>query len=171
MRLVALLGLIGLALVGLALGSPNRPSAAAATGGTVGSRLVAPGLAADGASAPATATPTSSALSGFQVVFLDVGQGDAELITVAGHRMLIDGGRSGATIVQRLNALGVTQLDAVVATHPDADHVGGLAAVLQEFVVDDIYVNGDSDTTESYSNFLAAAAAEPGALIHTHSAA
>src|SRR5512143_2721070 len=66
----------------------------------------------------------------FRVDFIDVGQGDATLITVDGQRLLIDGGRSGSTITQRLAALGVADLDAVVATHPDADHVGGLAAVL-----------------------------------------
>lgn len=105
--------------------------------------------------------------SGFQVVFIDVGQGDAQLITVHGHHLLIDGGRDGPTIIRRLNSLGVTSLDAVVATHPDADHVGGLVAVLEEFQVDDIYVNGDEDTTATYAAFLAAAAAEPGALIKT----
>ena len=111
--------------------------------------------------------PQSSSGPGFRVVFIDVGQGDAELITVHGHSLLIDGGRDGPTIVRRLNSLGVTQLDAIVATHPDADHVGGLVAVLEEFQVNDIYVNGDQDTTETYAAFLAAAAAEPGALIKT----
>ena len=111
--------------------------------------------------------PTVDATNGFRVVFIDVGQGDAELVTAGGHNMLIDGGRSGATIVSRLNALHITHLDAVVATHPDADHVGGLAAVLEAYEVGDIYVNGDPGTTETYDDFLAAAAAEPGALIHT----
>jgi competence protein ComEC len=114
---------------------------------------------------PAPAAPTAS--DGFRVVFIDVGQGDAELITVGGHHMLIDGGRDGPTIVQRLNTLGVHRLDAVVATHPDADHTGGLTAVLEAFDVDNVYVNGARDTTGAYAGFLAAAAAEPGALIHT----
>jgi competence protein ComEC len=107
------------------------------------------------------------ASNGFRVVFIDVGQGDAELVTAGGHNMLIDGGRTGDIIVRRLNALHITHLDAVVATHPDADHVGGLAAVLEAYDVGDIYVNGDASTTETYDAFLAAAAAEPGALIHT----
>jgi beta-lactamase superfamily II metal-dependent hydrolase len=81
-------------------------------------------------------------------------------VTVDGRRLLIDSGRSGTTITQRLAALGVSDLDAVVATHPDADHVGGLAAVLAAYSVERIYVNGDPGSTATYDDFLAAAAAE-----------
>lgn len=84
-----------------------------------------------------------------------------------GHRMLIDGGRSGTTIVGRLRRLGVTSLDAIVATHPDADHAGGLSAVLGAFSVGRIYVDGDPSSTETYAAFLAAAADEPGAQVIT----
>ena len=116
----------------------------------------------------ATTTPAATAPPPrFQVVFIDVGQGDAALITLDGERMLIDGGRSGSTIVARLRALGVSKLDAVVATHPDADHVGGLADVLRSFAVARIYVNGDASTTETYTDFLAVAADEPGAQVVT----
>ena len=66
----------------------------------------------------------------FQVVFIDVGQGDAELITVNGERMLIDGGRSSTLVMQRLAALGVTSLDVMVATNLHADILSDLAAAL-----------------------------------------
>jgi competence protein ComEC len=114
--------------------------------------------------APAAST---GPLPRFQVVFIDVGQGDSALITLNGERMLIDGGRSGTLIVSRLKALNVSRLDAVVATHPDADHAGGLAGVLRAFPVSRIYVNGDVSSTETYTEFLAVAAAEPGAALTT----
>jgi beta-lactamase superfamily II metal-dependent hydrolase len=70
-------------------------------------------------------------------------------------------------VIQRLQSAGVTSIDAVLATHPDADHVGGLAAVLGTFEVGRIYVNGDPSATQTYDEFLLAAAAEPGARVMT----
>ncbi|RIH82715.1 ComE operon protein 3 [Calidithermus terrae] len=64
---------------------------------------------------------------------LDVGQGDAALLRLPGGvEILVDGGRdwAGARVVGALRALGVDDLELVVATHPDADHVGGLPEVL-----------------------------------------
>jgi len=114
---------------------------------------------------PETPTQEPTPVPAFTVQFFDVGQGDATLVTVNGHRLLIDGGRSSSTVVQRLQSAGVTSLDAVVATHPDADHVGGLAAVLGAFQVERVYVNGDPSETRTYDEFLTAAAAEPGAQV------
>jgi len=116
-------------------------------------------------SVPATPTVEPTPAPSFTIHFFDVGQGDATLITANGHGLLIDGGRSSSTVVQRLNSVGVTSLDAIVATHPDADHVGGLAAVLGAYPVARIYVNGDPSTTQTYDEFLSAAAREPGAEV------
>lgn len=77
-----------------------------------------------------------------QVTFLDVGHGDAILVQApSGRTMLIDGGpyREGPpeydagerVVVPALMALGVSRLDVVVATHLEADHIGGLPAVLR----------------------------------------
>jgi beta-lactamase superfamily II metal-dependent hydrolase len=58
------------------------------------------------------------------VYFIDVGQGDATLITTAdGHSMLVDGGRSMSLIRDRLETIGIDDLDAIVATHADPDHL------------------------------------------------
>ncbi|OAI43512.1 hypothetical protein AYO38_02595 [bacterium SCGC AG-212-C10] len=105
--------------------------------------------------------------TGFQIVFLDVGQGDSELISVGNERLLIDGGPSATVILDRLAALGVTDIDAIVATHEDADHVRGLTSVLNQFQVERIYVNGDAADTQTYAEFLSAAVAEPGATVIT----
>ena len=77
------------------------------------------------------------------VWFLDVGQGDATLIRLGGHDVLIDAGGSpfsdydvgAAVVLPALRALGVHDLDVVIATHPDADHVEGLFSVLRELPV------------------------------------
>lgn len=65
---------------------------------------------------------------------LDVGQGDSALLRLPGGvEVLVDGGRdwAGRRVVGALRALGVDDLELVVATHPDADHIGGLPEVLK----------------------------------------
>lgn len=65
---------------------------------------------------------------------LDVGQGDALLARLGGAEVLVDGGRpeQGEKVVRALRALGVEALEVLVATHPDADHHGGLLKVAEE---------------------------------------
>ncbi|WP_170131212.1 DNA internalization-related competence protein ComEC/Rec2 [Deinococcus yavapaiensis] len=83
-----------------------------------------------------------------EIVFLDVGQGDATLIRLGDFTMLIDGGGTprgsfdvGArTVVPALKTLGVFDLDVVVLTHPDADHVEGLTSVLSEVPVGEVWL-------------------------------
>jgi competence protein ComEC len=67
------------------------------------------------------------------VRFLDVGQGDAALISCGGQHLLIDGGPSDASqmIYAVLGNLGITRLDYIVLTHADSDHSGGVPAALQ----------------------------------------
>jgi beta-lactamase superfamily II metal-dependent hydrolase len=156
-------GLVAGLLVVVVAASDDAPGLAPQLGHSVRVPL----LARDDLPLPSPSPP--AATTGFTVDFIDVGQGDATLVTVGDQRLLIDGGRSGNTILQRLQALGVTDLDAVVATHPDADHTGGLTAVLESFAVERIYVNGNSSETQTYAEFLAAAEAEPGAVVSTAS--
>ncbi len=69
---------------------------------------------------------------------LDVGQGDATLVRLPGRvEILVDGGRDWAypRLERALRALGVDDLDLVIATHPDADHVQALPLILQNFPV------------------------------------
>lgn len=66
------------------------------------------------------------------LTFLDVGQGDAILIRdPSGATALVDGGQDPAILMDGLRRYGVGRLDLVVATHGDADHVGGLADLEQ----------------------------------------
>jgi len=91
--------------------------------------------------------------------FIDVGQGDSTFIQFAnGKNMLIDTGTdaAGETVVDYLKSLNVKTLDFVVATHPDVDHIGGMADVLKAFEVETFIDSGKSHTTKTYENMLTA---------------
>jgi competence protein ComEC len=80
---------------------------------------------------------------------LDIGQGDSILLSSpAGATVLIDGGPDEELAAQRLVALGVKRLDAVVATHPHADHIAGLPQILARFPVGVFLEPGCPDDTE-----------------------
>lgn len=85
-----------------------------------------------------------------RVSFLDVGQGDAILIqTPSGHTMLVDGGPSRAVLTQLSRQMGYfdRDIDVVVATHPDADHITGLVPVLEAYDVKHVVVSGATSST------------------------
>ncbi|WP_060210295.1 MBL fold metallo-hydrolase [Sporosarcina koreensis] len=92
-----------------------------------------------------------------KVHFIDVGQGDAILIqSPNGKNMLVDGGpkSAGKHVVDFLKAKGVKKLDYVVATHPDADHIGGLIEVLNTFNVSSFVDSGYVHTSQTYYELL-----------------
>ncbi len=97
------------------------------------------------------------------VVFLDVGQGDAILIqSPDGNQMLVDGGEYPSLLLSRVGEqlpFWDKQIDLVVATHPDTDHVAGLADLFANYTVGQVITNGaDSENTAIYRAFLQAAA-------------
>lgn len=73
--------------------------------------------------------------AGLRVSFLDVGQGDAALLQVPGGAVLVDEGPPEAKVAERLRALGVRRLSALVLTHPQRDHIGGAASVVRRVPV------------------------------------
>lgn len=75
----------------------------------------------------ALAAPSAATV---RVSFLDVGQGDATLLQSGAHAALIDSGPPGVGIVEQLKESGVERLDLLVATHAQADHLGGADEVL-----------------------------------------
>jgi beta-lactamase superfamily II metal-dependent hydrolase len=106
-----------------------------------------------------------------EVDFIDVGQGDAELIhTSDGKHILIDAGPNGAesSLLQFLGGKGVTTLDAMIMTHPDADHIGGAEEVLETLEVKSVYHPGLVKNTSTFWGFISAAKME-GCPIYTDS--
>jgi competence protein ComEC len=100
-----------------------------------------------------------------EVAFLDVGQGDAILVTTpGGKQVLVDGGPSGIEVARELGAMMPhwdRSLDVVVLTHPQEDHVGGLGAVLERFDVGRAYGTGVGNATLSSEVFERRAAVRP----------
>lgn len=89
--------------------------------------------------------------------FIDVGQGDSILIqTPNGKTILVDGGKrtAGEKVVAYLKKAGISSIDVLVATHPDADHIGGLIDVLESIPVKKVLDSGKAHTTETYYEFL-----------------
>jgi competence protein ComEC len=95
------------------------------------------------------------------VHFIDVGQGDAIFVDTPDQDMLVDGGSrgSGDVVADYLEALNVTRIDYVVATHPHADHIGGLITVLTVYNETQIPIVVDSGleaTSATYEDYVAA---------------
>ncbi|UXH44468.1 cell wall-binding repeat-containing protein [Rossellomorea vietnamensis] len=91
------------------------------------------------------------------VHFINVGQGDSIFIKMPnGKTVLVDGGKRavGDVVVNHLKSQGVKKIDVMVATHPDADHIGGLIDVLNEFPVGKVLDSGKSHTSETYLDYL-----------------
>ena len=85
------------------------------------------------------------------VHMLDVGQGDSILIeTPAGDAILIDAGPASGQVSSQLAKLGVEDLDLVVATHPHADHIGGMRSVIVKYPVGLYLDSGMEHTTRTY---------------------
>lgn len=94
---------------------------------------------------------------------LDVGQGDAALLTTPeGRRILIDAGPNKNAVAAILLNAGIDTLDLVVASHAHADHIGGMPEVFSAFVVRAYLDNGIPYTTATYARTLASVENEAG---------
>jgi competence protein ComEC len=104
-------------------------------------------IAAQAAAAAVMLAPLTVAVfagPSLELVFLDVGQGDAVLVrSPRGRWVLVDAGPASdrydageRVVVPYLKRRGARGLDALILTHPDQDHIGGAAAVLRHLPVD-----------------------------------
>lgn len=97
------------------------------------------------------------------VAFLDIGQGDSIFIEAPnGNQVLIDGG-PGRSVLRELGRSMPPydrSLDLVIATHPDADHIGGLIDVLERFAVAGFMDPGRSSDTLTYTHLEEAVVVE-----------
>lgn len=90
-----------------------------------------------------------------EVVYLDVGQANAALVSSEGRHMLIDGGNvaDSSLLVSVLTRRGIDRLDYVIFSHTDEDHVGGLAGALSHADVGVCYGSADERNTKAFKSF------------------
>ena len=107
-------------------------------------------------------SPTTAGFGTQQsTTFIDVGQGDSILIRDgAGFDILIDGGKpeAGPIVLDYLRSQGITDLDVMLASHADSDHIGGLISVLQatDITVQSVLYNGYPGDTATWNTFVSA---------------
>ncbi|UCC52081.1 MAG: DNA internalization-related competence protein ComEC/Rec2 [Anaerolineaceae bacterium] len=107
------------------------------------------------------------------VTFLDVGQGDAIFIqSPDGHQILVDGGRYPSVLLDQLGRempFWDKDIDIMVATHPDEDHISGLVETLGHYQVGMLVTNGEKQDVSPYYDALLQAAESSQVPIHVAS--
>lgn len=90
------------------------------------------------------------------VHFMDVGQGDATLVTCGGHAMLIDAGddTKGTAIQNYLQKQKISKLDYLILTHPDADHIGGAPVIITKFTIGKVFVSNFEKDNKTYQKLM-----------------
>lgn len=93
-----------------------------------------------------------------EVHFIDVGQGDATLVTCGDHAMLIDTGddSKGTAVQNYLQKQKITKLDYLILTHPDTDHIGGAPVILTKFDVSKVFVSNYEKDNKTYQKLIQA---------------
>ena len=103
------------------------------------------------------------------VSFLDVGQGDAIFIqTPGGVEVLIDGGPNNSVLRELSTQMSFfdREIDMVIGTHPDSDHIGGLIDVLQRYRVATILTTENQSDTSTASAYVQATADEGAQIVY-----
>ncbi len=87
---------------------------------------------------------------------IDVGQGDAILLVSGKDAVLIDAGTSESSdkLISYIDDLGIEELYAAVATHPHADHIGGMDEVIDHFGIKRFYLGPETSNTATYGSML-----------------
>lgn len=88
------------------------------------------------------------------VHFIDIGQGDATLITYENWTVLIDSGnrfnKHRDKMEAYLSALNITRISLAIATHADADHIGQFTNLMQTMTIEQFWVNGLPHTSQTW---------------------
>ncbi|MBA2667213.1 MAG: MBL fold metallo-hydrolase [Trueperaceae bacterium] len=90
-----------------------------------------------------------------EIHFVDVGQGDGVLLVLPdGRGVVYDAGNDDGAMLRYLRDAGITHLALVIASHPHADHIGGLAAVIDAYAPPFVLDNGLTHTTRTFERYL-----------------
>jgi competence protein ComEC len=119
--------------------------------------LVSLALAATAGACALRPSPSWTPPHGLRVTFLDVGQGDSALIEAPGGAILVDEGPPEADVAGQLRNMGIRSLAAIVLTHPQRDHIGGAAAVLDRLRVGEVEDPGIEAPSADHDAAIAAA--------------
>ncbi len=103
---------------------------------------------------PSNSTVKTETLDDIKIHYIDVGQGDSELIQIDGKNILIDAGTSDKKALEYIKSAGATKLDYVIATHPHKDHIGSMDNVIDNFNIGTFYAPEVSTTTNAYENII-----------------
>ena len=103
---------------------------------------------------PSNSTVKTETLDEIKIHYIDVGQGDSELIQIDGKNILIDAGTSDKKALEYLKSAGITKLDYVIATHPHKDHIGSMDNVIDNFYIGTFYAPDISTTANAYENMI-----------------
>ena len=102
----------------------------------------------------------------FSVLYIDVGQGDAALVSCEEQYMLIDGGGKKASqkMYSILKSRDIRHLNVVVGTHPEEDHIGGIPGAFSFADADVILSPVTEYSTDAFRNFYRYATQKGGGI-------
>jgi beta-lactamase superfamily II metal-dependent hydrolase len=107
---------------------------------------------------PTPTPPVTSTEGQVLVHVIDVGQGDAILLTAPEGNILIDAGdnieRYEQALKNYLDGLGITKLNYFILTHPHADHIGGADVILKNYKIDTVIMPDKAATSKVYEAVL-----------------
>ena len=79
-----------------------------------------------------------------ELLIVDVGHGNCAILRDTQAVTVIDCGYDGITLAETLARLGINEIDHVLISHADIDHIGGLGPLVREFTIRNIYLNADA---------------------------
>lgn len=111
-----------------------------------------------GNSTPKVTQTGKGTKSELEVQFIDIGQGDSILLKSGDQTMLVDAGNNeyGEGLVTYLTNQGITKIDYLIGTHPDADHIGGLDIVINKLEIGKVYMPKKQNNTKTFEDVLRA---------------
>lgn len=104
-------------------------------------------------------TSSITQLEEMKAHFIDVGQADATLLQYTDkgeeHLILIDAGNwNSNNVVNYLENLKVSNLDILIGTHPDADHIGQMDKIINNFEVEEVWLSGNTSNSQVFNRLL-----------------
>lgn len=89
------------------------------------------------------------------VHFIDVGQADATLFQTDDYTILFDTGNwNRRDVVDYLLANQIEEIDLLIGSHPDSDHIGQMSLILEQFKVEEVWMSGVESNSHTFEQIL-----------------